>query len=148
MTMAILVLVLFFVYPLKFLFTLVTVNVFQLAMHDRRTWRRPRRATCCTSSTAWASRACGACMRCCTATRCASARSLQLTPIELLQTRGSLCEYLVHIGVCALSITLAFTTDNNSLPGFIYFLIGPAQSLVGWYFGRQYRALEQQIKAG
>src|SRR6186713_3747647 len=33
-TMAILVLVLFFVYPLKFLFTMVTVNMFGLAMHD------------------------------------------------------------------------------------------------------------------
>src|ERR1043165_3710806 len=33
-TMAIIVLVLFFVYPLKFLFTMVTVNMFGLAMHD------------------------------------------------------------------------------------------------------------------
>jgi hypothetical protein len=34
MTMAIIVLVLFFVYPLKFLFTMLTVNIFELHMHD------------------------------------------------------------------------------------------------------------------
>src|SRR5262245_6738780 len=34
MTMAIIVLVLFFVYPLKFLFTMLTVNIFQLHMHE------------------------------------------------------------------------------------------------------------------
>src|SRR4030095_1667693 len=34
MTMAIILLVLFFVYPLKFLFTMLTVNLFQLEMHE------------------------------------------------------------------------------------------------------------------
>ena len=62
MTMAILVLVLFFVYPLKFLFTLLTVHLFGLdmlnradarrrlaggfALPDLRRWDSPRRGGC------------------------------------------------------------------------------------------------------
>jgi uncharacterized membrane protein len=147
MTMAILVLVLFFVYPLKFLFTLVTVNLFQLALRDP-----PHLETAAQGDVLYLIYGLGFAgvwglyaLLYWNALR--KRDELQLTPIELVQTRGSLCEYLVHISVCALSITLAFTTDNNSLPGMIYFLIGPAQSLVGWYFGRQYRALAQQLTA-
>ena len=148
MTMAILVLVLFFVYPLRFLFTLVTVNLFQLAMHDP-----PHLEQAAQGDVLYLIYGLGfagiwglyALLYWHTLRK---REQLQLTPIELVQTRGSFCEYLVHIGVCALSILLAFTTDNNSLPGLIYFLIGPAQWAVGSYFGRQYDALVRQLKAG
>ena len=48
MTMAILVLVLFFVYPLKFLLTFVTVLMFGLRMTTRHISRRSSRCTWCT----------------------------------------------------------------------------------------------------
>ena len=50
----------------------------------------------------------------------------------------------MFVGVCLLSILLALVTRNDSLPGFIYFLIGPLQGLNGWWFGRQLRALNFQ----
>jgi uncharacterized membrane protein len=147
MTMAILVLVLFFVYPLKFLFTMITVGVFGLDMHDP-----PHLETLAQSDVLYMIYGFGFAgvwglyvalywhaLR--------KREQLQLTPIELVQTRASLCEYLVHIGVCLLSVVLAKTTDNGWLPGVIYFLIGPAQALTGWWFGRQYSALVAAARA-
>lgn len=147
MTMAILVLVLFFVYPLKFLFTMVTVNLFQLGLHDA-----PHIETHAQGETlyliyglgfagVWSLYAIlyGYALR--------KREQLQLTPAELLLTRASLGEYLVQIGVCMLSVVLAKTTANNALPGLIYFLIGPLMGLNGWYFGRQVKALEKAATA-
>jgi len=65
---------------------------------------------------------------------------LALSATELLMTRQSLCEFLIHVGICLLSIVLAMTTDYDSLPGYIYMLLGPLHGLSGWYFGRRIRA--------
>ena len=65
---------------------------------------------------------------------------LALTANELVQTRASLAENVIYVVVCALSITLAYTTSVGGLPGFIYMLLGPAQAFNGWWFGRKVRA--------
>ena len=65
---------------------------------------------------------------------------LGLNAIELLMTRQVLCEYLVQIGVCALSIMLAKTTSNDSLPGYIYLLIGPLH-------GTQWLVVRRKVRA-
>jgi uncharacterized membrane protein len=147
MTMAILVLVLFFVYPLKFLFTLVTVNLFDLAMHDPPHLESTAQGDvlyviyglgfagvwslyALLYWNAWRRR-----------------EQLALTDAERLMTRMDLCANFVHVGVCMLSITLALTTESPSLPGLIYFLIGPLQALNGWYFGRKVRAITETVTA-
>src|SRR5262245_63637063 len=141
MTMAILVLVLFFVYPLKFLFTMVTVNLFQLGLHDAPTLESAAQGDALYLiyglgfAGVWSLYA----ILYWRALR--KREQLQLTPAELLITRASLSEYLIHVGVCMLSIVLAQISDNNSLPGYIYMLLMPLQGLNGWYFGRQVRAL-------
>ncbi len=148
MTMAILVLVLFFVYPLKFLFTMVTVNLFHLGLHDV-----PVLQTAAQADTLYLVYGLGFggiwslyailywhALR--------KREQLQLTPAELLMTRASFCEYLIHVGVCLLSIMLAETTDNNSLPGYIYVLLGPLQGLNGWLFGRKIRAVDRPATGG
>jgi len=148
MTMAVLVLVLFFVYPLKFLFTLVTVGLLQLDMQDPPHLEQAAQSDVLYLiyglgfAGIWGAYA----LLYWYALR--KREQLQLTPIELVETRGSMYGYLTYIGVCAISITLALTTDNNSLPGYIYFLIGPAQALVGWHFGRQSSVLAKQLTAG
>ena len=141
LTMAILVLVLFFVYPLKFLFTMVTVGVFGLEMHDA-----PHLQSLAQVDMLYVIYGLGF----------AGAWSLYgllylhayrarerlgLDAAETMLTRGSLMEHGVYVGVCLLSVGLALTTDSTSLPGLIYFLLGPAMAFVGRRYGNKARAL-------
>jgi uncharacterized membrane protein len=140
-TMAILVLVLFFVYPLKFLFTMVTVKLFGLAMHDAPHLESLDQVDMVYViyglgfAGAWslygllylhAYRARG---------------RLGLDACETVLTRGSLIEHVVYVGVCLLSVVLALSMTSASLPGLIYFLLGPLMALVGWRFGNKAREL-------
>jgi uncharacterized membrane protein len=141
MTMAIIVLMLFFVYPLKFLFTMLTVKLFGFAMHDPPHLESREQGRmlyviyglgfagvwslyALLYAHAWRKRS-----------------QLQLTKAELLMTKGALSENLVYVAVCIASVLLALLTNYDSLPGFIYFALGPLQALSGWWFGRQVRAL-------
>src|SRR6185503_4704671 len=147
MTMAILVLVLFFVYPLKFLFTMVTVNLFQLQMHDA-----PHLESNAQGDVlffiyglgfagvwtlyallywhAWRTR-----------------DQLELTEAERLMSRMDLFANFVYVLVCLLSVVLALVTDSSWIPGVIYFLIGPLQALNGWLFGRKVNAITRPVTA-
>jgi uncharacterized membrane protein len=142
-TMAILVLVLFLVYPLKFLFTLLTVRIFDLEMANppvlEASWQVQWLYVIygLSFAGAWGFYA----ILYAHAWRRRS--ELALDAIERLYTREAMMEYLVHVSVCVMSIVLALTTANNWLPGTIYFLVGPLQALNGWYFGRQIRRLRK-----
>jgi uncharacterized membrane protein len=140
-TMAILVLVLFFVYPLKFLFTMVTVNLFGLEMHDA-----PHLESLAEVDTLYLIYGIGFAgiwslygLLYLHAYR--ARQRLDLDACEVMLTRGSLMENAVYVGVCLLSVALALLTDQGSLPGFIYFLIGPLMAFVGRRYGGRARAL-------
>jgi uncharacterized membrane protein len=141
LTMGILVLVLFFVYPLKFLFTMLTVQVFGLEIHDppvltgfeqvrslytiyglgfAGTWG----LYALLYAHAWNRRF-----------------ALDLNPVETAYTRAAVFEILIYPAVCLTSILLAWTTRSDWLPGVIYFLIGPLQAISGILHGRQLRRL-------
>ncbi len=141
MTMAILVLVLFFVYPLKFLATMLTVGMFDLAL---------------TNAPHLDSRGQGIMIYVIYGMGFAGVwslyaalyfyalkkrKALELTEPEIVMTQASLAWNLIYVGVCALSILLALTTRNSWLPGVIYFLLGPLQGLSGWMFGRKLRGI-------
>lgn len=148
MTMAILVLVLFFVYPLKFLFTMVTVNLFQLALHDVPTLDSAAQGDALYLIYGLGFGGIWGLYAILYWHALRKRQQLQLTPAELLMTRASFCEYLIHIGVCLLSIVLAQVSDDNSLPGFTYVLLGPLQALNGWLFGRKVRAVDPSPATG
>ncbi len=138
MTMAILVLVLFFVYPLKFLFTLVTVSLFGLVADP------PRLAGHDEVQLLYLIYGLGfagiwGLYAVLYAHALRKRAELQLDAVELVQTRASLAANLIYVGVCALSITLAYTTRNDALPGSIYWVLGPLQAFNGWWFGRRLR---------
>jgi len=143
MTQAILVLVLFFVYPLKFLFTSLTVQLFGLHMDDAphldelgqiravyliygAGFAGTRMLYAALYVHAWRKRA-----------------ELGLDEVETVHTRATLIEHLVYVFVCLLSILLAFAGTSDSLPGYIYFLLSPLLAFNGWYHGRKVRALMQ-----
>ena len=143
MTHAILVLVLFFVYPLKFLFTNLTAMVFGLHMENSPHldglgqirivylvyglgFAGTRALYAGLYVHAWRKRA-----------------ELGLDEVETLHTRATLIEMLIYVFVCLLSVLLAYATTSDSLPGYIYFLLGPLQAANGWYHGRKVRVLMQ-----
>jgi uncharacterized membrane protein len=140
-TMAIIVLVLFFVYPLKFLFTLITAQMFGLD-----TGEAPRLDGIDQVRTLYILYGLGlagvwSLYAALYARALAKRRELELDAIEVVITRASLYGNLIYVGVCVLSIALALSTTTTWLPGFIYMLIGPLQTMNGWWSGRKSRAL-------
>ena len=141
MTMAILVLVLFFVYPLKFLFTMLTVSMFELNLGNAPHLENAMQADVLYViyglgfAGVWSLYA----LLYWHALR--RREDLQLDEAELLQTRAVLAENLIYVGVCLLSVTLALATDYAAWPGLIYFLLGPLQAANGFRWGRKLNAL-------
>lgn len=141
MTMAIIVLVLFFVYPLKFLFTMLTVNIFRLHMHDAPQVGSPLEADILYLIYglgfagvwtlygllywhAWQRRA-----------------QLGLSEAEMILTRADLWANAIYVLVCLLSVVLALTIQNTAIPGLIYWLLGPLQSWSGRWHGKKVQKL-------
>lgn len=141
LTMAIIVLVLFFVYPLKFLFTFLTVWTFDLDLADAPHVDNAEQGRelyviyglgfagvwglyAALYAHAWRLRA-----------------QLELDAAESLHTRNSLVGMSIYVGVCLLSIGLALFTTSSWLPGCVYFLLGPLQTINGIWHGRRIRAL-------
>jgi len=66
---------------------------------------------------------------------------LRLTPLELLAGRESLLGYLINVAVCLLSAGLSLFTVSNATPGFVYMILGPLLTYNGWWHGRAIRRL-------
>lgn len=67
---------------------------------------------------------------------------LRLDPVEVLHTRAALGGCLVYVSVCLVSIGLTFLPVNVAVPGMVYFLIGVGMSVnYGWH-GRRIRAVK------
>ncbi len=69
------------------------------------------------------------------------AESLQLTPVEMIMSRLQLSEFRLQIGVCFLSIGLSYLSVAPWVPGVVYGIIGPLAALNGWWHGRKISAL-------
>lgn len=70
---------------------------------------------------------------------------LGLTPVEVVMSRLQLGEFLLQITVCLISVNLTFLPVAPWLPGAIYAIIGPLAGFNGWWHGRQVTAL---LRAG
>jgi uncharacterized membrane protein len=71
-------------------------------------------------------------------------RELDLTPLETFDTRSSIREHLLAAGVGAFSILVALTVPQRlvGLAGWTYFLFGPVMALNGTWTGKRRRRLE------
>ncbi len=69
------------------------------------------------------------------------AEELQLTPAELFETKTITGAHLVAVTISALSITTAFILRGGSSgsAGFVFFLLGPAYSIWYGYRGKKMR---------
>jgi uncharacterized membrane protein len=147
MTMAVLVLVLFSVYPLKFLFTLLTVQIFGLELHN--TPHLEGRHQVQTLYLIYGLGLAGVWGLYAMLYSHALARreELELTASEIILTRASLFGYLIYVAVSLLSVMAALVTSSDWLPGVVYFLLGPLQTLNGIWFGRQVHSLKKSRAA-
>lgn len=66
--------------------------------------------------------------------------NLELTPAEVVLTRMSLALNWVQVLVAALALLGALLFSTHGLVGFVYFLIGPLSYAVGAYHGRRLQA--------
>lgn len=64
---------------------------------------------------------------------------LKLTAAELLTTRMYLYMYMSYVAIGVLSTVVAMTATNSWIgwAGWVYFLIGPASGTIGWMMGRK-----------
>jgi uncharacterized membrane protein len=136
-TMAVLVLVLFFVYPLKFLFTMLTVQIFGLELHNTPHLEGRHQVQTLYLIYGLGLAGVWGFYTMLYAHALARREELQLTASEVVLTRASLFENLIYVAVCLLSILLALVTSSDWLPGVVYFLLGPLQAFNGWWFGKQ-----------
>jgi len=75
------------------------------------------------------------------------AEQLQLNEVELILTRLQLNEFRLQVFVCFLSIGLTYVTTSPWLPGMTYAIIGPLAAWNGVRHGRQVRAVLKQQQA-
>jgi uncharacterized membrane protein len=145
LTMAIIVLVLFFVYPLKVLFTFVTVQLLGLNMTNAPHLSGYEQVTSVYVFYGLGLAGVWGLYATLYAYALSKRKELQLDAVEVLYTKESLFENLIYVGACALSIVLALTTSNSWLPGVIYGVLGPLQAFNGWWFGRKISALPRAV---
>jgi uncharacterized membrane protein len=140
-TLCIIVMILFFVYPLKFLFTMVTVNIFGLAMTDPPHLESHGEVQVLYVIYGLGFAAIWTLYGLLYAHAMRARARLELNASEVMLTRGSLVENAVYVGVCLLSVVLALTTKDDSLPGYIYCILGPLQAFAGRHYAVKARRL-------
>jgi hypothetical protein len=141
MTMAIIVLVLFYVYPLKFLFTLATVEMFGIDLHNAPHLEGREQVQTLYVIYGLGLAGVWGLYAALYGHALASREKLQLDATETALTRADLRGNLIYVFVCCLSILLAVLTTISWLPGFIYFLIAPLQTINGMRSAREVRRL-------
>ncbi|HEV2799055.1 MAG TPA: TMEM175 family protein [Pyrinomonadaceae bacterium] len=75
---------------------------------------------------------------------------LELNPLEVFDTRTDFHEHLLHVAIGLLSIALAAqgTRGFAALSGFTYFLVGPVLTIHGVIAGKRRKRLEASLTAG
>ena len=141
MTMAILVLVLFFVYPLKFLFTMVTVDMFGLNLSDAPHIEGVEQSQILYTIYGLGFAGVWGLYALLYAHAYRKREELQLDELEVLQTREDLVANLIYVAVCFGSVALTYTVSNQSVPGFFYMLLAPLHTINGIWFGLKLKAM-------
>ncbi len=142
---ALLFVVLFYVYPLKFLFSLMTGDFLQSAHMAHITDAQTRELMILYSGgfaaiylllaalywNAWRQR-----------------KQLELNPLERALTKGYTLDMAAEsaVGLLACALALLLAPERAGLSGFTYFLIAVTKTLAGTYMGRQGRRARAQME--
>jgi uncharacterized membrane protein len=71
---------------------------------------------------------------------------LELNPVEVLQTRAEIQQTVLMVAVAAVSFALTF--KNPSWAGWWYFVLGPALGIHGAVYGKKVRLLAEKLGVG
>lgn len=132
-TLGVVVLVLFSVYPLKFLFTMLFENWFHFSSEESHALGRKEAQML---YGLYGGGFAGIWLLYALMYRHALKlrHALGLKEAEVIKTRASLYEYLTSAGVALTSVILAFATSSDSAPGLVYIALGPLQILnIKWH---------------
>lgn len=131
-------LVLFYTYPLKFIFELVTGHIRNVSLGDGATlfliygggFAGIFAVFCLLYLHAWKRR-----------------EQLELNAVERYDTVSAIIMYSSYIGVGLLSVIIAITGGPLSLAGWSYFLLGPVSALIGFTRGTRRGRVERAMLA-
>ena len=75
-------------------------------------------------------------------------RQLELNEVEILRTHHSLVDHcaMVGFGLASSTIALALPANLAGLAGWLYMFIGPYYTIAGRMFGKRERALRERLK--
>ena len=141
LNLVLLFLVLFYVYPLKFVFTMLFDEILGhdvgMGFHEvsvlMRIYAAGFAAVFIIFTLLYA--------------HASSLRSvLGLTPVEVLETRVAMQENIFMAAVGVISFALAFKLPG--LAGWTFFLLGPGLAIHGSVYGRRVRALAEKLRIG
>jgi len=144
---AILFVVLFYVYPLKFMFNTMFGGFGLLKIHDPELTAHSVRIVFIIYGIGFVvlfllfASLYGHALRHRTA--------LQLTELEAFDAKAAIREHLVNVsvGLCSIVAAVLLPDRQVGLAGFLYTMLGPAHAVNGTANGRRRRALEQSEKA-
>jgi uncharacterized membrane protein len=142
LTLAILVLVLFSVYPLKFLFSIVTAAWFGLELPDTPHLDSHQQIEHLYVIYGLGLSGVWALYSVLHLHALRHVKLLELDAAEVTQSKGSLLDCLINLAVCLLSVLLAMVTSSDSVPGLTYCLLAPLLTFNGIWFARRVRALQ------
>jgi uncharacterized membrane protein len=128
--------VLFYVYPLKFLFTLLTDQVFGGGERGGPPAIRSEQIPALMVIYGVGFLAISLLFVVLYARALAKREQLQLSPMEVFDTRESIQGHVINAAVGALSVGLALSPGWH-FAGPVYFLLGPARAVHGWIMGRK-----------
>lgn len=143
LTFVLLFLVLFYAYPLKLVFTLLTVMAF--GPIGEQTYASMTAGAECNPLAIY-STGFGLVYLTFAAlywNALRQQRDLSLSAVEVFLSRSALVQCLIYVAMAVVSVLLAVFGygEGFGLPGWIYFLIGPAMGVHGSWQGRRLRAL-------
>ncbi len=70
---------------------------------------------------------------------------LELNEVETLLTQSSIRSHAINIGVALLSLGIVLVLGNPALSGMIYMIIGPLQFLNGWTTGKRIEKVQAAL---
>ena len=74
--------------------------------------------------------------------------ALELSATERMVTRGAMVSHLLSTSIAVVSFALALLENRTavSLSGMVYFLMGPAHGLRGWWWGKKIEAAADRVR--
>ncbi|MCB0282188.1 MAG: DUF1211 domain-containing protein [Calditrichae bacterium] len=72
-------------------------------------------------------------------------KHLKLNALEILFTKSVYEAHIIYASVCLISVLIALFTDQVALSGFIYALFGPVRAVHGFFISKRFKEISVNI---